>query len=264
MSDLRGKAAANEKVRIRPLVPATRTRHVLALDGCDELVCDGKKGKFQPSRDACFVKDVGEMPLYGFLAQSELLGDIAVAATFHDATNHFKLPWSEPVCFALRDSGLLDQVMERGNQVDHALSTYPIVSIEHGPYGSLQVADKGVFEHDSASADLERFNDLLGGDGGGEKENLDRRRAVHNGAHGFKAREARHLHVEEEDVRLRFQRHRDGFVAVRGIADYVKTIPDAEHIAYANADHRMVIRQYDSDWSFHLSGYPPRSGVVPD
>ena len=70
----------------------------------------------------------------------------------------------------------------------------------------MQVAGKGVFQDDAAGADVERFNDLLGGDGRGEKDDLDSRRTIHDGAHGFKARQARHLDIEQQDVGLECSR----------------------------------------------------------
>ncbi len=101
---------------------------------------------------------------------------------------------------------------------------------------------------------MQGLNDLLGGDGGGEEENLDRGRAVHDGAHGFEAGQARHEDIQKQNIGLELEGLGDGFVAVGGVADHFKTVFLGEHVAYTDADHRMVVRHHNSDRSFHLNG----------
>ena len=48
---------------------------------------------------------------------------------------------------------------------------------------------------------------------------------------------------------LKFQGLGDGLVAVGGFADDFKSVEFREHVAHTDADHRMVVRQYNSDWS---------------
>ena len=67
----------------------------------DELMCDGEEGQFEAGGDAGLVEDVRQVALHGFFAQVELLGDVAVAATFNDAADDFELAWREAVGFAL-------------------------------------------------------------------------------------------------------------------------------------------------------------------
>jgi len=106
------------------------------------------------------------MALDSFFAQSELLGDVAVGATFDDATDDLELTRGEAVRFPLRDGGLLHQVMQSRDEIDHALAANPVVAGVDGADSSLQVAGERVFEHDAARTDVERFNDLLRGDSG--------------------------------------------------------------------------------------------------
>ena len=221
---------------------------------------DGEEGQFQAGGDAGFVEDVGEVALDGFFAEVELLGDVAVAASLDDGADDFKLAGGEAVGLALRDLGLLHEVVEGGDEVDDALAADPVIAAEDGADGGLQVVGEGVFEDDAAGADVQGLDDLLGGDGGGEEQNLDRGHAVHDGAHGFKAGQARHLHVEEQDIGLQFEGLSDGFVAVGGIADDFKAIRCGEHVAYTDADHGMVVRHHNSNRSFHLRGLPPKAG----
>ena len=70
-----------------------------------ELVGDGEEGQFEAGGDAGLVEDVGQMALHGFLAERELLGDVAIAAAFHDAADHVEFARGEAVGFALRTAG---------------------------------------------------------------------------------------------------------------------------------------------------------------
>ena len=216
-----------------------------------------KEREFEPRGDTGFVEDIGEVALDGFLTQRELLGDIAIAAAFHDAPDHFKLARREAVSFALRNGGLLHQVVQRGHKIDDALAADPVIARVHGSNGSLQMAGDGIFEHDTARADVQCLDDLLRGDSGGKKQDLGRGRAVHDGAHCLKARQARHGHIEKQNIGLQLESLGDRLVAVGGVADDLKAFSFSKHVAHADADHRMVIRQHDSYWSFHLGCTPP-------
>ena len=48
---------------------------------------------------------------------------------------------------------------------------------------------------------------------------LTRGDLAHDGAHGFQARQARHLQIEQQNVGLEFEGLGDGDVAVLGLAD---------------------------------------------
>ena len=73
---------------------------------------DGEQGQFETSGNAGLVEDVRQMTFDSLLAERELFGDIAVAASFHDATNDFDLTRGEAVASVGRGSGLLHQFME--------------------------------------------------------------------------------------------------------------------------------------------------------
>ena len=221
---------------------------------------DGEEGKFETGGDAGLVKDVGQVALHGLFTERELPGDVAVAAAFDDCSDDFEFARGEAVGFVLGRGGLLHQVVERGNQVDDALAADPVIAADDGADGGLQMAGEGVFKHDAAGTDVEGFNNLLRGDGGGEKENLDGRRAGHDGAHGLKAGHTRHLDIEEKNVRLEIEGLSDGLVAIGGIADYFKAVSEREHVAHANTNNGMVVCEYDANWPVHLSGYPPTDG----
>jgi len=68
--------------------------------------------------------------------------------------------------------------------------------------------------HDAARADMQSLNNLLRGDGGSKKKNFDRGCAGHDGAHRLQARQAGHLHVEQQNIRLQFERVGNGLVAI--------------------------------------------------
>ncbi len=86
------------------------------------MVCYGEEGQFKAGGDAGLVEDVGEMPLDGLFAQSELLGDVAVGATFDNATDDLELTRGEAVGFALRDGGLLHEIVQGGYEIDYPLA----------------------------------------------------------------------------------------------------------------------------------------------
>jgi len=93
---------------------------------------------------------------------------------------------------------------------------------------------------------VERLDDLLRRDRRSQEQNLYRRRALHDGAHGFETRQPRHGHVEKKNVRLQLKGLRNGFIAVIGLADNVESFFRREHVAHTDPDYRMVVRQYDS------------------
>uniref|UniRef100_E6QIA4 Uncharacterized protein n=1 Tax=mine drainage metagenome TaxID=410659 RepID=E6QIA4_9ZZZZ len=164
------------------------------------MVGDGEESEFEAGGDAGLVEDVGEVALDGLFAEAELAGDVAVAASLDDAADDFKFARGEAEGFALRRSGLLHEAVERADKVDDALAADPVVASDDSADGGLEVVGKSVFEDDAAGTDLERFDDLLCGDGGGEEDDLDGGAAVHDGAHGFDARQAGHHEIEKEDV----------------------------------------------------------------
>ena len=151
---------------------------------------DGEERQLEARGNARLVEDIREMALDGLFTERELLGDVAVAAALDDAADHFKLARGEAVGFALRHGSLLHELVERGDKIDDALAADPIIARVNGADGSLQMAGERIFEYDAARADMQRLNDLLGGDGGSEKQNLGRGRPAHDGAHGLKARQA--------------------------------------------------------------------------
>lgn len=218
------------------------------------MVRDRKERKFKSRGDTGLVEDVRQVALDCLFAESELFGDIPVAASFHDATDHLELARSQPVGFLLRRRRLLHQVVQGRNKIYDAFAADPVVAGANGADGGLQMAGQRIFQHNTTSANMERFDDLLGCDGGGQEQDLYGRRALHDGAHGFKTRQPRHRHVEKQNVRLQFESLRDRFVAVISFADYVETFFSGEHIAHTDPDYGMVVRQYDSCQRFHSSG----------
>src|SRR5581483_5006157 len=135
---------------------------------------DGKERKLQAGRDAGLVEDIRQMALDCFFAEAELFGDIAVAAAFYDAADDFEFARREAVGLGLRRRGLLHQVVQGRNEIDDALATDPIIAGGDSTNGGLEMTRESVFENDTARADVQSFDDLLGGDGGGEQKDLDR------------------------------------------------------------------------------------------
>ena len=62
----------------------------------DQLVGDGEQRQFQTRGNTGLVENIRQMPLHRLFADAELLGDIAIAATFDDAANHFQFPGVKP------------------------------------------------------------------------------------------------------------------------------------------------------------------------
>ncbi len=185
---------------------------------------DRKQRQFEPRGNARLVEDVRQVALHGLLAERELLGDIAIAAAFHDATHHVEFARGQAVGLALRRLGLAHQLVQRRDQVHDTLAADPVVTGIHRANGRVQRARQGIFQHNAARADVQRLDNLLSRDGGSEKHDLDGRRAVHDGAHGFEARQARHLNIEKKDVGRQLQGLRDGVVAVVGFAYYLEAV----------------------------------------
>jgi hypothetical protein len=116
------------------------------------------------------------------------------------------------------------------------------------------------FQDDSAGSNVERLDDLLGGDGRCEEDDLDGGGAVHDGAHGLKAWQTRHLDIEQEDVGGLLQGLGNGLIAIVGFPDYFEAVALGEHVAHTNANYWMIVGEYDADGLlFHVSPKPPKS-----
>src|ERR1700733_1321571 len=166
-----------------------------------EFVGDGEERQLQPGRDASLVEDVREVAFHGLFADGELFGDVLVAAAFDDAGDDLELARGQAVGLALGDGcSLLHELTEGTQEVYYALAADPVVTGEDGSQGVGEIAGDRVFQDDAARADLQRFDDLLRGDSGGEQNDLDARRTAHDGAHRLQARQARHLQIEQQDI----------------------------------------------------------------
>lgn len=117
----------------------------------------------------------------------------------------------------------------------------------------MQCSGERVLEHDSARSDVKSFNDLLRRYGGREQQDFYGRRSTHDGAHGFKARQARHLDVKQQDVGSQLKGLRDGFIAIVGFTYNFEAVHFIEHVPNADANHRVVVCQHYADWLFHVS-----------
>ena len=171
-----------------------------------------------------------------------------VAAAFDDAGDDFELARGQAVGLALgHGRGLLHQLAQGAQQVDDALAADPVVAGEDGAQGVGEIAGDRILQDDAAGADLQRFDDLLGGDSGGQQHDLDARRSAHDGAHRLQAGQARHLQIEQQDVRLQFERLGDGDVAVFGLADDLEAGLVQQHVLDAEADYRVIVGDDDAN-----------------
>jgi hypothetical protein len=132
-------------------------------------------------------------------------------------------------------------------EVGDALSADPVIAAEDGAQGLGEVAGDGVLEDDAAGADLQGLNDLLGGDGAGEHDDLDARRLGHDGTHGFEAGEARHGEVEQKNVGFELEGLGDGVVAVFGFADDFEAGFVLQYGLDTGADDEVVVGDDDAD-----------------
>lgn len=92
------------------------------------MVSNSEERQLKARGNAGLVEDVRQMTLDCLFAQCELFGNIAIAASFHDAPHDFELAGSEPVGLLLRRCRLLHQVMESRNEIYDALAADPVVA----------------------------------------------------------------------------------------------------------------------------------------
>src|ERR1700761_9148192 len=213
----------------------------------NQLMSNGKQGQLQPGGNPSFVEDIRQVALNGLFADTELLGDIAIAATLYDAAHDFQLPRRQSIGLALGYGSLLHELVQGANQVDHALAANPVISRRNRADGGREMVSQCILEDDTAGANLQRFNNLLGGDGAGQQQNLYRRRTAHDGAHRLQAGQTRHLQIKQEDIRQQLERCCNRFIAIRSFAQHFKAAVALEHVFYANAYDRMVVGNDDTD-----------------
>src|SRR5579862_6416806 len=200
------------------------------------------------------------MPFHGFLAQAELLRDVAIAAALDDASDDLHLARRQTECFAFRRGSLLHELVQCADEIDDAPSADPVIAGVDGANGAGEVIGESILEHDAASADLQRFNDLLRGDGAGEQDDFYGRRPAHDGAHGFETRQARHGEIEQQNVGQQLEGLRDGLVAVSGLTYDREGFISLQHVTHANPDDGVVVgEQYPDRWSRCLLSFRSRA-----
>ncbi len=242
-----GQQARNDWSHI--IIAKRNTRFLLRRD---QVVRYGEQGKLKARGDTGLIEDIGEMALDCFFTERELLGNVAVAAALNNTTHNFKLARGEAVGFTLGHGGLLHELVESSDEVNDALATDPIIAGVNSSDGGLQMVREGVFEDDATGADMQGLDDLLRSNSGSKKQDFGCGRTAHDGTHGFEAGHTRHGDIKKKNIRLELEGLSDSFVAVGGIAHDIESIVFREHVAHADADYRVVIREHDSDWSFHL------------
>ena len=62
-----------------------------------------------------------------------------------------------------------------------------------------------------------------------------------------KSGQTRHRQIEQENVRLQFERLGDRYVAILGLADDLKAGLILQHVFYAEAHHRMIVSDNDTN-----------------
>ena len=207
-------------------------------------------------------KTLEQVALHGFFGDGELLGNVLVRAALDDAGDDFELARGETVGLALGLGGcFLHEVVKSAEEVDDALAADPVVAGEDGAQGLGEIAGDGVLEDDAAGADLKSFNDLLGGDGGGEQDDLNARRTRHDGAHGFQAGKLGHGEIEQKDVGLELEDLSDGGVAIAGFRDDLEAGFGLKHVFDTETDDGVIIGDDDADvaanarkWTLEFGG----------
>src|ERR1039457_5406650 len=101
-----------------------------------------------------------------------------------------------------------------------------------------------------SSSDL---NDLLHGNGAGEKDNLYPRRLGHDRPHGFQTGEPRHQDVEQENVGFEFESLSDGIVATLGLTEDFEAELVLEQVSDTEADFGMIVGD-DDPYGDHATG----------
>src|ERR1700739_2170363 len=109
-----------------------------------QLVGYREEGQFEAGGDAGFVENVRQVALHGFLAERELLGDVAVAAAFDDAAHHVEFARGETVGLALGRLGLAHQIMQGRNKIHYTLAANPIVTGIDGADGGVEGSCAGL------------------------------------------------------------------------------------------------------------------------
>src|ERR1035441_9977418 len=107
--------------------------------------------------------------------------------------------------------------------------------------------------HPSTTRRLQRLNDLVHGNGAGEKDDLYPRRLGHDCPHGFQAGEPRHQDVEQEDVGFEFESLGDGIVAILGLTDDFEAGLVLEHVSDTEADYGVIVGD-DDPYGGHATG----------
>ena len=124
------------------------------------------------------------------------------------------------------------------------------------------MAGQRVLEHNAARADLQRLNDLLRGDGRSKKQNLGRRLGPFMMARIASRPGKRGMETSSsKNVGLQFEGLGDGFVAVAGVAHHIKAFAFRQHVAHANAHHRVIVCHHNTNRSIHGTACLPDSGL---
>jgi hypothetical protein len=87
------------------------------------------------------------------------------------------------------------------------------------------------------------------------QNDFDAGRTAHDGAHGFQSRQARHVEVQQQDIRQQIEGFGDRLVAVPDFANHFKGAIRLQHVPDADTDDRMIVGKKNADgWGSGLDG----------
>ncbi len=212
------------------------------------MVIEREQCEFQPVAYAQLIEDIGEVALHRLLAYPERSCDVLIRTPFGDEGDNLDLAAGEAVGSARRRRGLRGELPQYLDQVLHRPAIQPVLALHDGANTRGQMLDCGVFEHNSAGAELESFQNLLLLDLGRQEDGPGRRLLGGEFPQGFHPRHIRHGQVEQQNLRLILLDQGQGFGAVACFGNHLELVVGKQHVAQADPYDWMIVGDEESDW----------------
>src|SRR5579862_6973503 len=191
------------------------------------------------------------MVFYGLFTDGILTGDFLVRKTRYDSPDNVHLARRQSkilfrVFAAVAAAGRWKVGVKDFDEVGDAVLTHPEFAAHNSPDAFEENLRRRVFQDDSASAQLERLDDLLFSYGSGQQYRSDRGRGIPQLTERLQPAHARHHQIQEEDIRMQFSDKLQRLLPVRGFSDNAEAglIPENRHQSLP--EDRVIVRNQNS------------------
>src|SRR5690606_10531280 len=213
----------------------------------DQPVLDGVHGHLHPAGQVEFLQDVLDVDLDCAFGDVELPRDDLVAGAVRQALDDLALAGGQAGAFAASRraavGGLLAEAVDQ-------LGRHVVGNDRFAAGGAAdrrrQRVGVDVLDQVAAGAVAQRLAELVGLLGNRQDHHRAARDALHQQLQGFQARQARHVEVEQDDVRQELLGALDPFQAVGSLGHHLEVGLPLQQQPHARAEQAVVVDEQNA------------------